>query len=112
MSKRYFLVKTISEKNLSREQFEIALVASVRKLFGEFGLARIRPKVVRFDETSYEAIVACNREGAEDLQAAIGLISSISEATVIVMTIRISGTIKGLKEGKVFDSQKKENRWG
>jgi RNase P/RNase MRP subunit POP5 len=102
MSKRYFLVKTISEIPLSREQFEIALVASIRRLFGEFGLARIHAKVVRFDETTYEATVACNKEGAEDLQAAIGLISSISETTVIAMTIRVSGTIKGLGRRQGF----------
>jgi len=102
MSKRYFLVKTISETPLSGEQFEFALVASVCRLFGEFGLARIHPKVVRFDETSYEATVACNKEGAEDLQAAIGLISSISETTVTAMTIRVSGTIKGLGRRQGF----------
>ncbi len=102
MSKRYFLVKTISEITLSREQFEIALVASVRRLFGEFGLARIHPKVIRFDETSCEGIVSCNREGAEDLQAAIGLISSISEKTVTAMTIHVSGTIKGLGRRQGF----------
>ncbi len=102
MSKRYFLVKTISETPLSGDQFEIALVASVRRLFGEFGLARIHPKVVRFDETSSEATVACNTEGAEDLQAAIGLISGISETTVTAMTIRVSGTIKGLRKRQGF----------
>ena len=102
MSKRYFLVKTITENPLSGEQFEIALTASVRRLFGEFGLARIHPKVVQFDEKSYEAIVACNKEGAEDLQAAIGLISGISETTVTAMTIRVSGTIKGLRRRQGF----------
>jgi RNase P/RNase MRP subunit POP5 len=98
MSKRYLLVKTISEPPLSGEQFEIALITSVRKLFGEFGLARIHPRIIRFEERSCEAIVASNREGAEDLQTAIGLISNISETTVTAITIRISGTIKGLRK--------------
>ena len=98
MSKRYFLVKTISDPPLSGEQFEIALMTSVRRLFGEFGLARIHPRIIRFEETSREAIVASNREGAQDLQTAIGLISNISETTVTAMTIRVSGTIKGLRK--------------
>ena len=102
MSKRYILVKTISETPLSGEQFELAVVTSVRRLFGEFGLARIHPRVVRFDETNYEATVACNKEGAEDLQTAIGLISSISETTGTAMTIRVSGTIKGLGRRQGF----------
>ena len=102
MSKRYFLVKMISETHLSRDQFEIALETSVRRLFGEFGLARIHPKVVQFDETNSEATVACNKVGAEDLQAAVGLISSISGITATAMTIRVSGTIKGLARRQGF----------
>ena len=102
MSKRYLLVKTISDTPISGEQFEVALVSSVRRLFGEFGLARIHPKILRFDETSYEATVACYKEGAEDLQAAIGLISSIAEKTVAAMTIHTSGTIKGLRRRQGF----------
>lgn len=102
MSKRYFLVKVISEDPLSGERFEVALVSSVRRLFGEFGLARIHPKVVRFDATDSEAIIACNKEGSEDLQAAIGLISDTSETTITAMTMHVSGTIKGLRRKQRF----------
>ena len=102
MTKRYFLVKTTSERSLSGEQLEIALTSSVRRLFGEFGLARIHPKVIRFDETRFEAVIASNKEGAEDLQAALGLISDNSEAKITVMTLRVSGTIKGLRRRQRF----------
>lgn len=102
MSKRYLLIRMISERPLSGEQFEMALMGSIRRLFGEFGLARIHPKVVRFDATSSEATIACNKEGAEDLQAAIGLISETSAATITAMTIRFSGTIKGLRRRQGF----------
>lgn len=63
----------------------------MRKHFGDFGLARIDPKLVRFNARKAEAIVACRRNGAEDLEAAMAL---IPEAAPI--TIRMSGTIKGL----------------
>jgi RNase P/RNase MRP subunit POP5 len=102
MSKRYFLVKVFSEHRLSKEGFELALVGSVRRLFGEFGLARIAPKVMRFDAASSEAVVACSKEGAEDLQAALGLVSGTAESTITAITLRVSGTIKGLRGKQRF----------
>jgi RNase P/RNase MRP subunit POP5 len=95
-------VKAISKHDLTRDQFELDLMSSVRRLFGEFGLARIAPKLVRFDASRSEAILACNKEGAEDLQAAVGLISGTSETAVIALTVRISGTLKGLKRRQRF----------
>lgn len=102
MSKRYFLVKVISSRGLSSEQFTSALVNSVRKYFGEFGLARINPRIVRFDANKSEGVVGCRREGAEDLQAAIGLIPDTPEMAITAITIRVSGTIKGLKGRQRF----------
>jgi RNase P/RNase MRP subunit POP5 len=97
MPRRYVLVRVLSKSTLSAEQFEAAFTNSIRLHFGEFGLARIAPRLVRFDSGKSEAIVACNREGTEDLQAAIGLISDIPEAKITAITIRVSGTIKGLR---------------
>lgn len=88
------MVKVICERPLPKETLEAALANSVRRLFGDFGLARINPRVVRFDATRSRAIVACNKEGTEDLEAAIGL---ISEATITALTLKVSGTIRGLR---------------
>jgi RNase P/RNase MRP subunit POP5 len=102
MRKRYLLVKAISERSLSSEEFERTLLNSVRTLFGEFGLARIHPKLIRFDSNTSEAVIACNHEGASALLAAVGLISGASDASVSVLTIRLSGTIKGLRRRQRF----------
>ena len=102
MSKRYLLARTISARPLSTAQLEVAVTTSVRRLFGAFGLARIYPKVLRFDSANALAIISCNGEGAEDLQAAIALISDAAEAKVAVVTIRVSGTIKGLRTKQHF----------
>lgn len=102
MSKRYILIKIISKHVLSTEQFGSALTDSVRRYFGELGLARVGLKVIRFDTSKSEAVIGCNKEGAEDLQAAIGLISDTPETTVTAITIRVSGTIKGLRRRQRF----------
>ena len=98
MAKRYALVKVVSKSKLAPERFESALTESVRRCFGEFGLARIGPKLIRFDAARSEAVVACNKEGMEDLQAAIGLILDQPEGTITAITTRVSGTLKGLRK--------------
>jgi RNase P/RNase MRP subunit POP5 len=100
MTRRYFLVKLMSERAMSSEEFGRALTESVQKHFGLFGLSRIDPKLVRFDAGQSQAIVGCKKEGAQDLQAAMALISDISDLTVAPITLRVSGTIKGLRSKK------------
>jgi RNase P/RNase MRP subunit POP5 len=102
MSKRYILVKVISKHGLSAEQFGSALTDSVRRYFGELGLARVCPKVNRFETSKSEAVIGCSKEGAEDLLAAIGLISDTHETTLTAITMRVSGTIKGLRRRQRF----------
>ena len=102
MSKRYILVKVISKHALSAERFGSALTDSVRRYFGELGLARVGPKIIHFDTTKSEAIIACNGERVEDLQAAIGLIADTPETTITAITLRVSGTIKSLRRRQRF----------
>lgn len=96
MPKRYLLMKLISEKPLSREQFGSAVTESVRKHFGEVGLSMIDPKVVRYDADRLRAIVACRRGGETELQAALALISTASDEAVVPLVVRVSGTIRAL----------------
>ena len=98
MTRRYFLLKVVSDVSLSGEEFGKALSDSVQKHFGLLGLSRIDPRLIRFDSGRSQAIVACDKEGAQDLQTAIALISEISNAPVAPITLRVSGTIKGLRK--------------
>ncbi len=96
MSKRYLLVKVISERPLSREQFGDAVIDSVRRNFGEIGLSRIDPRLVRYDVNKSSAVVACKRGGETELQAAMALISESSGAQFVPLVLRVSGTIRAL----------------
>ena len=101
MSRRYLLVKVVCERPVTAQLFEAALISSIRRLFGDFGLARIDPRVIRFDATRLEAVVACNSDRADDLEAAIALISD-TESRMTVLVSRVSGTIKGLRRKQRF----------
>jgi RNase P/RNase MRP subunit POP5 len=97
MSRRYVLVRIVSDQTVTEEQFGGALMAAVRKNFGEIGLARIGPKLVRFDSVRLLAIIACKQEMVAELEAAVALIPSCGEVPVTPLAIQVSGTIKGLQ---------------
>lgn len=97
MSKRYLLVRLISDTQLSREQFWDALCNSVRRYFGEIGLARVDPRVLRYDAAKGRAIVACMKDAVNDLQTALALISHIAELDVAPLVLGVSGTIRALE---------------
>ena len=96
MSKRYFLIKLVSEEPISREDFARALTDVVRKYYGEIGLAHTNPRLIRFDSQRSEAIVACNGDESDKLQTAIALLSDVSDINVAPLILRLSGTIRSL----------------
>jgi RNase P/RNase MRP subunit POP5 len=100
MTRRYFLMKLVSARTLSGEEFGKALADAVQRYFGLFGLSRIEPKLILFDAVRSRVIVGCTKEGAQDLQAAMALMTDASNATVALVTLRVSGTIKGLRKKK------------
>jgi len=100
MSRRYLLLRVICERPVSSEEFGTALINSVRRCFGEFGLSRIEPRLIRFNSEKLEVIVSCKRETMDELQAAIALISDLSGTPIIPLALSVSGTIKGLARRK------------
>jgi RNase P/RNase MRP subunit POP5 len=96
VSKRYLLVKVVSEKPISREELSGAVIDSVKRNFGTIGLSRIDPKVVRYDGTRSRVILACNASTATELQAAVALMFDISGTPIAPLVVGVSGTIKAL----------------
>ncbi len=96
MSRRYLLIKVCSTAAVTGEQFTQALTASILKYFGEVGLSRINPKLIRFDSDESKAIVAYAKDYASEMQAALALICQIGDSEVSTLPLKASGTIKGL----------------
>ena len=101
MGRRYLLIKVVCETSLSDEQLLEALTNSVRKYFGEIGLARIDPRLIRFDHNRSTAIVSCSDGGLAQLESAVALISQYLEIPLAPLVLRVSGTIKGLRKPSV-----------
>ena len=96
MSRRYLLIKVCSTAAVTGEHFTQALTASILKYFGEVGLSRINPKLIRFDSDESKAIVAYAKDHAGEMQAALALICQIGDSEVSTLPLKASGTIKGL----------------
>ena len=95
MARRYVLVKVVSDRKLTNEQLNEALNNSAKRYFGELGLSRIDPRVMRFDADSSTAIISCERNAAPEFGAAIALITTHAEAPMSLLALRVSGTVKG-----------------
>jgi RNase P/RNase MRP subunit POP5 len=97
MSRRYLLIQIYSRQPVTREQFTEALTTAILKHFGDVGLSRIEPKVIRFDSHESKAVVAYAKNCADEMQAALALIREIGESEASALSMKASGTIKGLK---------------
>ena len=98
MARRYALVKLISEKKLTDQQFHETLDYTIKRYFGEVGFSRIDPRIMEFDSDSWTAIVSCERSAVPELAAALSLITKHAEVPFVILVLRVSGTIKNIRK--------------
>jgi RNase P/RNase MRP subunit POP5 len=94
---RYLLIKLIAGGTPTKEEFYSALIDSIKRFFGELGLAEINPRIIAYNDARREAILRCSREATEKLRASVPLITEIKGKSVIAFVAKTSGSIKGLK---------------
>jgi len=100
IAKRYILVKIVYERTLTKEQFHEAVANSVKQYFGELGLSRIDPRIMKFDVESLTAVISCERSATSELESALSLVTGYAEMPISLLVLRVSGTIKGAAKGK------------
>ena len=81
---------------MTEEQFAKATTASILTYFGEIGLSRIAPKLIRFDSRRSSAVLGFAKDYVVEMQAALALIGQIGETDASILPLRMSGTIKGV----------------
>lgn len=100
MARRYILVKIVYDRKLTGEQFREVLDNAGTRYFGELGLSRIDPRVVKFDAESSTAIVSCERIATSELESALTMITAYAKASMTLLVLRVSGTVKGAAKGR------------
>ena len=100
MSKRYFMVRVIFDKQLTEQTLIEAMATSITKHFGEVGIASINLRLIRYDPEKAEAVVVCEKATTDQLLTALTFIREIDGAPISLLVVRISGTIKSLSKPK------------
>jgi len=100
VARRYILVKIVCDRKFTNEQFHDALYDAVTRFFGELGVTRIDPRIVKFDMESSTAIVSCERSATPEFESALTLITGDAEVSMTLLVLRVSGTIKGATKGR------------
>jgi RNase P/RNase MRP subunit POP5 len=93
---RYLLVRFLAKDPLSALAIEEAVFGSVEQMFGKFGAAEMKLRVIGLGSVSDHVVLRCSLESVEKLRAALAMISFANQQPAAAMVIRSSGTIRGL----------------
>lgn len=99
--KRYILYRVLCENSLGKDSVRRAIYNSFLKLFGFFGLAQAKLRFIDYNENKNIGILACSHRFLEPVRVSLALTSQIDGKKVNVYTVRVSGTIKSLRELKL-----------
>jgi len=98
LRRRYIAFKVLSESRLSPREVHSAILDSMTRLFGAKGLSEADLRLVSFDPSSGVGILRCSHRAVWMVRASLTLISNVSSSRASVHVVRVSGTIKALRE--------------
>jgi RNase P/RNase MRP subunit POP5 len=75
---------------------EDAVVRSVEYMFGKFGAAEMKVRMIGLDPAGDKAALRCALGSVEKLRAAVAMISHVNGQPAAAMVIRSSGPIRAL----------------
>ena len=97
-SRRYVSIRIVAEGAFSQEAFQEGLEREIRRGFGAAGLAKINPRIIRFEPEKKRAVVRCNSRYVPELKFALAITEKIGEQPCVLFSKRTSGTLKSLRE--------------
>ncbi len=97
--KRYIYFKVHSANPIKFFDIKNSILDSVLDLIGELGLAKANIHVIKnlWDQKNNTGVIKCSHLYVDHIKLAFSLIHNIGDDQVIFQTIRVSGTIKGVK---------------
>ena len=96
--KRYIGFEVVSEKPVENSHLIRALENSVLSYLGEQGAAKAGFSVIRDKTDNNRCLVRTGVVHVNEIKAAMMFISSIDNNGVLVRSLGVSGTLKGLKK--------------
>jgi ribonuclease P/MRP protein subunit POP5 len=96
--RRYLALRVESEQPFSGSTVMDAVVASVQKLFGEYGGSQANVKLIKHIPQKSQLIIRCSHSSLEKVRAAAALITEIDQKPATIHVINVSGTLKALSK--------------
>ena len=100
MKRRYLALTIDSSEICSANDFIDAVWDSIAKLYGEHGCSTVSMSLISFDSEKKSAVLRAGHTNLEMVRTALASITEISGKQVAVHVLRISGTLKGLRNKK------------
>lgn len=94
--KRYIAFKVINKGKIDEKAISEAMMRNLTALFGEVFAMECGLKLEVFD--GEKGIVRCSLEALDRVMIALTLIDRIGEESVALLTLGVSGTLKGCKK--------------
>jgi len=94
---RYLLVRFLTKDPISAQAIEEAVRHSVEEMFGKFGSAEIKARLMGVSSAGDKATFRCALGSVEKLRTALAMISHVNGQPAAAMVVKSSGTIKALR---------------
>lgn len=98
--KRYVSFEAASGENLRKGDVIKAILQSTVRFLGENRASELNLWVIEYDEEKKQGILVCSRENLGEVIASLALINRINESEAAIRTLKVSGTVKGLRSKK------------
>jgi len=96
--RRYLIVRLVYSGRLSKAELESLIRNAYEKLYGSSRSSTAGLKVVDIDERIGTAIIRFKAPRKWEILAALGAVENLSEGRVVVIPLRVSGTLRKAKE--------------
>ncbi len=96
--RRYLIVRLVYSGKLSEAELESLLLNAYGKLYGSSRSSTAGLKVMDLDERTGTATIRFKAPRKWEVLAALGAVENLSEGRVVVIPLRVSGTLRKAKE--------------
>lgn len=95
---RYISFQVFSDEPIEYSDLESAIINTFLDFYGEYGFSKLSLWIIKnlYDPERQVGVIRCNNKSVQQVIAGLGLISRLGDTRVIIKTLKISGTIKGL----------------
>lgn len=96
--RRYLIVRLIHSGKLGKAELESLILNAYGRLYGSSRSSTAGLKVMDLDEGTGTAIIRFKAPRKWEVLAALGAVENLSEGKVVVIPLRVSGTLRKAKE--------------